>query len=73
MDEDGYYDTDKEKVDFIFFGLVVGHEIELGNFSLNEFEEGRRSGLLIERDLYFNPRTLRELKELHESGEWRGE
>ena len=34
VDEDGYYDTDKEKVDFFFFGLVVGHEIELGYFAV---------------------------------------
>ena len=33
VDEDGYYDTDKEKVDFLFFGLVSGLEVELGYFS----------------------------------------
>ena len=68
VDEDGYYDTDKEKVDFIFFGLVAGHEVELGYFSLAELEEVRGPmGLPIERDLHFNPRTLGELKELYES------
>src|SRR5215471_1075744 len=36
VDEDGYYDTDKEKVDYLFFGLVVGFEKELGYFSLEE-------------------------------------
>src|SRR5215468_6240682 len=30
VDEDGYYDTDKEKVDYLFFGLVVGFVKELG-------------------------------------------
>src|SRR5258706_11622543 len=39
VDEDGYYDTDKEKIDFIFFGLVAGHEVELGYFSLAELEQ----------------------------------
>ena len=34
VDEDGYYDTDKEKVDYLFFGYVVGFEPELGYFSL---------------------------------------
>ncbi len=34
VDEDGYMDTDK--VDFLFFGLVVGFKPELGYFSLNE-------------------------------------
>src|SRR5919205_645784 len=36
VDEDGYYDTEKEKVDFVFFGLVSGSEVELGYFSLAE-------------------------------------
>jgi hypothetical protein len=67
VDEDGYYDTDKQKVDFFFFGLVVGHEIELGYFALSELEQGRESlGLPIERDLDFQPTSLRELKALHE-------
>src|SRR5258708_35836559 len=39
VDEDGYYDTDKEKIDFIFFGLVAGQENELGYFSLAELEQ----------------------------------
>jgi hypothetical protein len=67
VDEDGYYDTDKEKIDYFFFGLVVGHETELGYFSLNELESVRGPlGLPVERDLYFAPKTLRELKALHE-------
>jgi hypothetical protein len=33
VDEDGFYDTDKEKVDYVFFGLVSGLEVELGYFS----------------------------------------
>ena len=67
VDEDGYYDTDKEKVDFFFFGLVVGHEVELGHFALSELEQDRGPlGLPIERDLDFQPTPLRELKALHE-------
>ena len=51
----------------LFFGLVVGFEIELGYFSLAELQGVRGPwGLSIERDLYFAPQTLRELKELHE-------
>ena len=50
----------------IFFGLVIGFEIELGYFSLSELEEVRGPlGLPIERDLYFLPMTLREIKKLH--------
>jgi hypothetical protein len=67
VDEDGYFDTEKEKVDFVFYGLMVGQEIERGYFSLSQLESVRGSlGLPIERDLYFEPKTLRELKEWHE-------
>ena len=53
--------------DDIFFGLVSGFEVEMGYFSLSELEGVRDPlGLPIERDLYFEPTTLRELKALHE-------
>ena len=43
-----------------FFGL--GHEKELGYFSLTELKSVRgRFGLGIERDRHFTPATLREL------------
>lgn len=67
VDEDGYFGTNKEKVDFLFFGLVSGLEIELGYFSLSELEGAHGPlALPIERDLYFEPKTLRELQEWHE-------
>ena len=67
VDEDGYYDTDKPKVDFFFFGLVSGLEVELGYFALSELESvGSPLGLPIERDLYFEPKSLRELMEWHD-------
>lgn len=50
----------------IFFGLVVGLEIELGYWSLAELEEVRGPlGLPIERDLYYEPKTLKELMGMH--------
>ena len=52
----------------LLFGLVVGHEIELGYFSLSEMQSVRGPlGLLIERDLYFEPTTLGELIRKHEA------
>jgi len=52
----------------IFYGLVVGHEVELGYFSLSELEETKGPlGLPIERDRHFEPRTLKELMEAHRS------
>ncbi len=45
-----------------FFGLVDGHEKELGYFSLAELESVRGPmGLPIERDLYWQPKTLEQI------------
>ncbi|MBA7577974.1 hypothetical protein ES708_19830 [subsurface metagenome] len=45
-----------------FFGLVDGYEKELGYFSLKELQLVRGPlGLPIERDLYWQPKTLREI------------
>lgn len=51
----------------LFFGLVVGLEIELGLFSLSELQTARGPlGLPIERDKFFESQTLKELKTWHE-------
>jgi hypothetical protein len=48
--------------DFTFFGLVEGFEKELGYFSLAELQSVRGPmGLPIERDLYWKPKTLKEI------------
>lgn len=54
----------------ILFGLVEGHEKELGYFSLAELEEVTGPmGLPIERDLYWTPKPLEEIApELFASG-----
>lgn len=47
------------------FGLVLGHEEELGYFSLSEIAGVRGGlGLPVERDLYFTPCPLSALKAL---------
>ena len=52
--------------DDVFFGLVVGLEIELGYFSLSELKSVKGPlGLPIERDLHFDPKSLRELRDQH--------
>src|SRR5512135_2156342 len=38
VDKEGLFDTDQEKVDFLFFGYVAGDFPELGYFSLHELE-----------------------------------
>jgi hypothetical protein len=51
----------------IFFGLVSGLELEFGYFSLNELKEVKGPmGLPIERDLHFEPKSLRELRDQHQ-------
>ncbi len=71
VDDDGYFDTDNEKVDFLFFGFVIGVEPELGYFSLKELQNAKQgltgihAALPIERDRYFTPCRLSDIKKLH--------
>lgn len=52
--------------DDLLFGLVIGFDIELGYFSVRELQQIRGPlGLQIERDLYYEPRSLRELQDQH--------
>ena len=49
----------EEDGEFLFFGLVDGHEKELGYVSLNELEGIRGpGGLTIEKDLFFKEQPL---------------
>ncbi|MEO8391727.1 MAG: DUF2958 domain-containing protein [Chloroflexota bacterium] len=57
---------DPQVQDVIFFGLVIGFEIELGYFTLAELQSIHGGlELPIERDLYYQPQSLRELQKLH--------
>ena len=54
-------------MEFLFFGLVAGLEVELGYFSLTELQQVHGAlGLPVERDLYFEPTPLSEVRKLHE-------
>ena len=46
----------------LFFGLVCGHDDEMGYFSLSELESVRVGGLRVERDLHWTPRPLSRCK-----------
>ena len=48
--------------DGIFWGLVDGHYVEMGIFSLEEMQEVEVLGMGIERDLYFEPAKMSEIK-----------
>jgi len=57
-----WYGTEFDGED-TFFGLVDGNCVELGYFSLSELKALRGPyGLTIERDLYWEPKTLREIR-----------
>ncbi len=64
-------DDSGKEVDYRFFGLVDGHCKELGYFSLSELESvNGPMGLPIERDMYWQPKTLEEIApELFSSAE----
>jgi len=55
----------QEDGDYLFFGLVHGHEEEWGYFSLGQLELIKWHGIPgVERDLYFNPVKVGECSEL---------
>ena len=57
-----WFATEFDPKEGIFFGLVDGLDKELGNFSLIDLETVRGPiGLPIERDLYWTPKTLKEI------------
>ncbi len=56
-----WYATEYDPEQRLCFGVVVGHERDLGYFSLAELEEIRGpGGLKIERDLHWKPRPLKD-------------
>ena len=58
-----WYVIEYDPKDEIFFGYVEGWANELGSFSLKELEENTgKFGCKIERDLYFKPCGLSEIK-----------
>lgn len=58
-----WYASEYTPTERLFFGVVVGHERELGYFSLDEIEAIRGpGGLAIERDLYWTPKPLKECR-----------
>ena len=57
--------------DFLFFGYVVGFDAELGYFTMRQLETAKQGltglqALPIERDLYFTPCRLSEVKKQHQ-------
>ena len=57
--------------DDTFFGLVAGIDVELGYFLLSELQSVRGPlGLPIERDLHYEPKTLKELLAEHGKASW---
>lgn len=60
-----WYATEFDPKTGQFFGLVHGFEDELGYFNLRELEEVTGvMGLKIERDLYWTPKTIKEVQKI---------
>lgn len=58
-----WYASEYDPAERLCFGVVVGHERELGYFSLPELEAIRGPGRLrIERDLYWTPKPLKDCR-----------
>jgi hypothetical protein len=57
-----WYATEYDPETGEMFGLVQGQEEELGYFSRQELEETLLRGLPVERDLYFHPTPLSQLR-----------
>jgi len=56
-----WYATEFDGED-LFFGLVDGFEKEIGYFRLSELKSVKGAlGLPIERDMYFKPKSLKEI------------
>lgn len=53
----------------VCYGYVVGHDAELGYFSIAELEATRGpGGLTVERDIHFQPRPLAEIQRILDNG-----
>lgn len=61
-----WYAIEYDPEERIFFGYVCGIEKELGDFSLDEFEDLNHFSRKIERDMSFEPTKLSEINELKE-------
>lgn len=60
-------DNDNPTGDWLFFGLVIGWERELGYFRLSDLQDCKKGlkgiqALPIERDLYWEPTKISECK-----------
>ncbi len=52
----------------VFYGLIVGTDVELGNFYLDDLYALRNEkGEGVKRDIWFMPKPVSELRKLHES------
>jgi hypothetical protein len=54
-------DPEGRAVDYLLFGLVVGQGTKLDYFWLSDFADRGPTGLAVERDLRWRPKTLAEI------------
>ena len=60
-----WYATEQDLENGCLFGLVVGFETELGSFSIADLSTKKNGLPLVERDRYFAPMTIGEIRKLH--------
>ena len=61
----------KKKDDSYCWGIVKGHEVEMGSFSIDELENIKLPfGMGIERDTLFEPMKAKDVWEQLNKGEW---
>ena len=63
-----WYLTEYDPGDRLAFGLVAGHETEIGYFSIEELESLEVGGLKIEREIWTRPVSIRSLSDY--KAEW---
>jgi len=58
-----WYATEYDPENGLLFGVVVGLEVEMGDFALSELENLKKGGLqLVERDMHFSPTKLKDIQ-----------
>lgn len=60
-----WYATEQDLSNGCLFGLVVGFETELGSFPISDLVSTRAGVPLVERDKWFTPTTLENIRKLH--------
>lgn len=62
-----WYAVEYDPAEEMFYGIVIGFEKEWGYFSLAQLLECNKMGVGIERDKWFTPTRIKDIKELNDA------